>query len=182
MRQKAGHSMMRRLPSTHHAEAWPIPLARPDRHGERQKRLHPRSSLARTSRLEPPASERRPSRSTCSGKQRHPPCRLRHARKPEGQTTDATDTKVRETPSRGCSQASLYNTLRPHGSLGYRPPAPEVFIPATARAPRPDLLPANWTVQSEDFLVMCLAGRARKDHESIEVQRAADCLHPEAGR
>jgi transposase InsO family protein len=28
----------------------------------------------------------------------------------------------------------FYNTLRPHGSLGYRPPAPEVFIPATARA------------------------------------------------
>jgi putative transposase len=23
-----------------------------------------------------------------------------------------------------------YNTLRPHGSLGYRPPAPEVFVPA----------------------------------------------------
>ena len=23
-----------------------------------------------------------------------------------------------------------YNTVRPHGSLGYRPPAPEVFIPA----------------------------------------------------
>ena len=34
-----------------------------------------------------------------------------------------------------------FNTLRPHGSLGYKPPAPEVFIPAmTARAaaqPRP---------------------------------------------
>ncbi|MGO4176008.1 IS3 family transposase [Bosea sp. TAF32] len=28
-----------------------------------------------------------------------------------------------------------FNTLRPHGSLGYKPPAPEVFIPAmTARA------------------------------------------------
>jgi hypothetical protein len=26
------------------------------------------------------------------------------------------------------------NTLRPHGSLGYRPPAPEVFIPQSARA------------------------------------------------
>ena len=28
----------------------------------------------------------------------------------------------------------LYNTLRPHGSFGYKPPTPEVFIPATARA------------------------------------------------
>ena len=28
-----------------------------------------------------------------------------------------------------------FNTLRPHGSLGYKPPAPEVFVPAmTARA------------------------------------------------
>ena len=31
----------------------------------------------------------------------------------------------------------FYNTLRPHGSLGYKPPAPEVFIPATARAAAP---------------------------------------------
>lgn len=23
-----------------------------------------------------------------------------------------------------------YNTVRPHGSLGYKPPAPEVFVPA----------------------------------------------------
>ena len=34
-----------------------------------------------------------------------------------------------------------FNTVRPHGSLGYKPPAPEVFVPAmTARAalqPRP---------------------------------------------
>ncbi|ODA93783.1 hypothetical protein BFX40_13520 [Mesorhizobium sp. SEMIA 3007] len=30
-----------------------------------------------------------------------------------------------------------YNTVRPHGSIGFKPPAPEVFIPAT---PRPILL------------------------------------------
>ena len=34
-----------------------------------------------------------------------------------------------------------FNTVRPHGSLGYKPPAPDVFVPAmTARAalqPRP---------------------------------------------
>jgi putative transposase len=39
-----------------------------------------------------------------------------------------------------------YNTVRPHGSLGYKPPAPEVFIPAfAARAalqPRPATPPA----------------------------------------
>jgi putative transposase len=39
----------------------------------------------------------------------------------------------------------FYNTRRPHGSLGYRPPAPEVFIPQSARAAalsRPASLPA----------------------------------------
>jgi putative transposase len=39
-----------------------------------------------------------------------------------------------------------YNTERPHASLGYKPPAPEVFIPAfAARAalqPRPAPPPA----------------------------------------
>jgi transposase InsO family protein len=28
-----------------------------------------------------------------------------------------------------------YNTVRPHGALGYRPPAPEVFVPAIAARP-----------------------------------------------
>ena len=32
-----------------------------------------------------------------------------------------------------------YNTVRPHASLGYRPPAPEVFVPAMSMraAPQP---------------------------------------------
>lgn len=32
-----------------------------------------------------------------------------------------------------------YNTKRPHSSLGYKPPAPEAFIPASPLAPRPPL-------------------------------------------
>ncbi len=28
-----------------------------------------------------------------------------------------------------------YNTIRPHASLGYKPPAPEVFVPALAAWP-----------------------------------------------
>ena len=28
-----------------------------------------------------------------------------------------------------------YNAIRPHASLGYRPPAPEVFVPAFAAWP-----------------------------------------------
>ncbi|MFC5485106.1 IS3 family transposase [Microvirga aerilata] len=36
-----------------------------------------------------------------------------------------------------------YNTVRPHGSLGYRPPAPEVFVPAMSvrAAPQPRPVP-----------------------------------------
>ena len=30
-----------------------------------------------------------------------------------------------------------YNTVRPHASLGYRAPAPEVIVPALAAPPRP---------------------------------------------
>jgi hypothetical protein len=38
-----------------------------------------------------------------------------------------------------------YNTVRPHGSLGYKPPAPEVFVPALAArsAPQPGLFPVS---------------------------------------
>ena len=35
-----------------------------------------------------------------------------------------------------------YNTERPHGSLGYKPPAPEVFIPALAARAPPQPRPA----------------------------------------
>jgi putative transposase len=36
-----------------------------------------------------------------------------------------------------------YNTVRPHGSIGYRPPAPEVFVPAFAAWPAPQPRPAS---------------------------------------
>jgi putative transposase len=42
-----------------------------------------------------------------------------------------------------------YNTVRPHASLGYRPPAPEVLIPALAAwpaAPTPPAPPARLPV------------------------------------
>jgi putative transposase len=35
-----------------------------------------------------------------------------------------------------------YNTVRPHASLGYRPPAPEVFMPAFAAWPAAPTRPA----------------------------------------
>ena len=36
-----------------------------------------------------------------------------------------------------------YNTVRPHESLGYKPPAPEVFVPAFAAWPAAPSRPAS---------------------------------------
>ncbi len=36
-----------------------------------------------------------------------------------------------------------YNTIRPHGSIGYKPPAPEVFVPAFAAWPAAQPRPAS---------------------------------------
>src|SRR5215213_8963572 len=36
-----------------------------------------------------------------------------------------------------------YNTVRPHGSLGYKPPAPEVFVPAFTAWPAAPSRPAS---------------------------------------
>jgi putative transposase len=43
-----------------------------------------------------------------------------------------------------------YNTVRPHGSLGYKPPAPEVFVPA---------MPAQSAPQSQQASPPALASR-----------------------
>jgi putative transposase len=42
-----------------------------------------------------------------------------------------------------------YNTVRPHGSLGYRPPAPEVFVPAMSTRAGPQLWPAEPSALAE---------------------------------
>ena len=36
-----------------------------------------------------------------------------------------------------------YNTVRPHGALGYRPPAPEVFVPDMTAWPATLARPAS---------------------------------------
>jgi putative transposase len=42
----------------------------------------------------------------------------------------------------------LYNTIRPHASLGFRPPAPEVILPAFAAWPAALRRPASPTMQT----------------------------------
>ncbi len=48
-----------------------------------------------------------------------------------------------------------YNTVRPHASLGFRPPAPEVVLPAFAAwpaVPRPPAPPTTQTVAPRPML------------------------------
>jgi hypothetical protein len=71
-------------------------------------------SPGRTSRPALPANDPLPTRSMCSGKRCHRPCRSLHERKPDSQTKDDIGTEVRDRRSCGRSQASLYNERRPH--------------------------------------------------------------------
>src|SRR6266576_1772892 len=91
--------------------------------------------IDRTSRPEPQANGPHLSASGYSEKQCRPTCRSPRERRPEDQTTDAVDIEVPETRFRGRSQAFLYNTIRPHASIGYKPAAPEVFVPTFAAWP-----------------------------------------------
>src|SRR5262245_59560584 len=70
-----------------------------------------------------------------SERQHRPASQLSHECRSAGRTMDATDTAAPETRYCGRSQALLYNTIRPHASIGYKPPAPEVFVPAFAAWP-----------------------------------------------
>jgi hypothetical protein len=126
-RRKAAPSMMQGAPSADPPEASPRPTTPPCRQkGSSKASPGPRKRWGRTSTLGPPASDPRQTRSACNGKQHYRPCRSSHGCKREGQTTHAIDTKVRESQSRGRSQALLYNELRTHLSLdkdspGHRP-------------------------------------------------------------
>src|SRR5260370_40099669 len=52
---------------------------------------------------------------------------LRLERSPAVHTMGASGTALRECRFYGCLVPHLYNTVRPHSSLGYRPPAPEAW-------------------------------------------------------
>jgi hypothetical protein len=53
---------------------------------------------------------------------------LRLERTPAAQTMDASGTALLECRFYGCLVPHLYNTVRPHSSLGYKPPAPEAWM------------------------------------------------------
>jgi len=124
MNPKAGHSMMPIDPSTPDREA---PKARQARSSWltalQSKPTNRDRKPDRTSRPELPASDPLPTRSMCSGKRCHRPCRSLHERKPDSHTKDDIGTEVRDERSCGRSQTSLYNQVRPHSSVGYLTPA-----------------------------------------------------------
>ena len=165
MRRKAPHAMTQGAPS-HPPAGSPGPTMPPCRQRASSKAFPDLRKLrGRTSRLEPPASDPRQTRSACNGKQHHQPYRSSHGRKREGQTTGAIDTKVLESQSRGCSQALLYNAVRPHSSLGYRPPAPQAILPPAHglpyAAPRPAM---GWPEPPDSNWRTGIAPRGRPDH------------------
>jgi hypothetical protein len=123
MRRKTPHSTMQGAPSTRPPEGSPGSTAPPGRQkGSSKASPDRRKPCGRTSRLGARASVPRQPRSACSGKQHHRPCRPSHECKPEGQTTDAIDTRPHESQSRGRYQALLYNTVRPHSRIGWLTP------------------------------------------------------------
>jgi Integrase core domain len=63
-----------------------------------------------------------------------------------------------------------YNTLRPHGSLGYKPPAPEVFVPAMSIRVDPQPQPADGVMRPEVPLGRGPAfGAGPQGHYSINI-------------
>src|SRR5260370_38935080 len=116
--------MVENASARHPPEGSPRPTTPPRRQtGSSKTSPDLRKLRGRTSRLEPPASDPRQTRSACNGIQHHRPCRSSHGRKPEGQTTDAIDTRPHESQSRGRYQALLYNHDRPHDALDLAVPA-----------------------------------------------------------
>src|SRR5262249_33809536 len=76
-----------------------------------------------TSTLESPANGSRWMQSGRSERQHRPASQLPHECRSAGRTMDATDTAAPETRYCGRSQALLYNTIRPHASMGCKPRA-----------------------------------------------------------
>jgi hypothetical protein len=138
-----------------HVPARPKPAAplraalprRPERQyllGEYRRYAPSRRWCDRTSKPGSPATGPTSIPSNCSGKPPHQFARQPHEHEPAARTTDAMHRELHEPRSRGRSVVFLYNTVRPHSSLGYRPPAPEAIVPrGGAYVPWPGALALN---------------------------------------
>ena len=136
---KSGHSMMRQQPAD--PASGPLTAAarreaRQPPQGERLRHASMRRPSDRTSRPVAPATDPLRRHRNCSGKRPPSSSQLLRGYEQADQTTDATDTELPVLRSRGRSVVALYNTVRPHSSLGYKPPAPEAVLwPASQPGP-----------------------------------------------
>ena len=112
----------------HPTRAMPEPTAWRDPPDRAPQRATPRRPRGRTSRAELPARgpvrlrRERIARGQC------PPAPRPYGPGQGGRSKDATDKAPCGRRSYGRSRARLYKAIRPHSSLGYRPPAPETVV------------------------------------------------------
>jgi len=83
----------------------------------------------RTSRPAGPARDRRHPHRSSSGKCPRSPAPSPRALAPGARTKDERDTTPRVRRVHGRYVVELYNAVRPHSSLSYRPSAPETIVP-----------------------------------------------------
>ena len=123
--ESAAHSMkrMRLFSACRRSSATPHSAARLTK-GAAAEAAHPDRPPDRTSRPESPASGPRQNRSACSGKQRRRLARSPHERRLEAPNHGCQGYRTLGTSSRGRSQVLLYNTVRPHSSIGWLTPDP----------------------------------------------------------
>lgn len=111
------------------AIAWPARSTSQYR-PEAPRRCAPgRKPRGRTSTPESPATGRTSPLSCCSGRYPNPLARPPRECEDDIPPKGARDREAHEHRSRGRCVVALYNTIRPHSSLGYRPPAPETASP-----------------------------------------------------
>ena len=112
----------------HPTRAMPEPTAWRDPPGRAPRRASPPKPRGRTSRAELPATGPAHTRRECIARGQYPPSLRHYGPGQGGRSKDATDKASCGRWSYGRSRAQLYNAIRPHGSLGYRPPAPEAIV------------------------------------------------------
>lgn len=130
-------------PALPFAKAWPVRSARRRQPGATRLCASGRKRRGRTSMQESRATGPTSLPSCCSEVYPDPPARPSHEREHDTLTRDASDKELLELRSRGRCDAALYNTIRPHSSIGYLPPAPEAILPRPAGLPYASLRSAH---------------------------------------
>ena len=136
---KQEHSMMRAQPrrrrSPSHRAMPATPEARRYPPEGTSQPASARKPPDRTSKTAVPTIDPTRRRRGCSGPHGPPPSRSPHEYERCILPTDAKDKEPCAPRSYGRCLVVLYHTIRPHASIGYKPPAPEVFLPAFAARP-----------------------------------------------